>query len=339
MSYLSIGLLACLLTLTLLPLLAVRAGRAESARGGRRGAARPPVSRRGGLALLTGLLVTGGLAATRPIGAHGDSAAALLPILGGGALIALVGAVDDRRALSPWLKLAGQMVAALVAVSLGLRVGFLPEGALNGALTVFCLVGGANAVNLIDGVDGLAGTLAFLVAATLFFLGRDAENVAAACLAAALAGGALAFLWFNLPPARIYLGDAGSNLLGFGLAAVALLLSHGGHGMGHFAGGLLMLAVPIVETATTIGRRVLSHRSPLRGDRDHIHHRLLRRGWSIGQLLLLHGGVTVLLAAFVLSGQAVAVNAPLRSAVALGLLVTGASIYLAATRRPASARS
>ncbi|MDZ4806143.1 MAG: MraY family glycosyltransferase [Candidatus Eisenbacteria bacterium] len=292
MSYLSIGLTVCLLTLVWLWLLVPRGmGLATSNE-------RPP--RLGGLALAVATLLVALLATRLPVGSAHRSAAGLIPVLAGGSLIGLIGWFDDRRTLSPLVKLFGQIVAASVTYALGLSVGFIEPGWGNGLLTVFCLVGGANALNLIDGVDGLAGGVAMIAAGAAFALARNAGHIDAAVLAAALAGGSLAFLWFNLPPARVYLGDAGSNFLGFCLAALPLLMSSGGRGFEHFSAVMLLLAVPIVETATTIGRRVLAGRNPLLRDRKHIHHRLLRQGWTIGAVLGLAWGITAGLAAIVL---------------------------------------
>ena len=328
MSFLSVGLIACLLTTFLIPLLARSAARRSVPASGSRGRGGTP--RSGGLALLMALLVAGGMAVLLPIGTSGRPAAGLLPVLAGALLIALIGALDDHRAMPPLYKLAGQVAAAGLACAMGLRAEFLPAGPANTAFTLFCLVGGANALNLIDGLDGLAGSVALLAAGAIFFVARDAMNPEAACLGAALAGGALAFLWFNLPSARTFLGDAGSNLLGFSLAAGALLLARGPHAFGDFSAAILMLAVPIVETATTIARRLRRGVSPLRGDLDHIHHRLLRQGWTFGQILSLHAGTTLGLALLILvsrtSGLASATET-LMAWIALGLLLAGGSIY------------
>lgn len=365
MSYLSVGLIACLLTAWLIPFLVRRAAeagvRGRSALPDRPGPSLPGPPRRfgradvtgvavlaraavprtaiprsGGLALILALLVAGGLAALLPIGTSGRPATGLWPVLAGAAFIALVGALDDRRPLRPLLKLAGQVTAASLACALGLHAEFLPAGPANTLFTLFCLVGGANALNLIDGIDGLAGSVATLAAGALFFMARDAMNPEAACLGAALAGGALAFVWFNLPSARAFLGDSGSNLLGFSLAAGALLLGRGPHAFGDFSAGILMLAVPIVETATTIARRLRRGVSPLRGDLDHIHHRLLRQGWSFGQILALHSGTTLGLALLVLISRTSGVAQATETFMvwtALALLLAGGSIYR--TTRPA----
>ncbi|HEX7879880.1 MAG TPA: MraY family glycosyltransferase [Candidatus Eisenbacteria bacterium] len=291
MSYLSIGLLVCLMTLVAHWVLAAR--RPENANP----------SRAGGIIVAAAALGLGFLATRLPIGAAHLSATGLTPVLAGAGLIALIGWLDDHHPLPPLLKLAGQVAAAAITYGLGLSAGFLPPGLINAALVIFCLVGGANALNLVDGVDGLAGAVSLIAAATIFAVARNAGNIEGAVMAAALAGGMLAFLWQNLPPARVYLGDAGSNFVGFTLAALPLLLSSGPRGFEHFSAAMLLLAVPIVETATSIGRRLAAGRSPLQRDRQHIHHRLLRQGWTIGAVVGLGTGITAALGALVLLGR------------------------------------
>lgn len=285
MSYLTVALLTCLAALAALAVVGRRSGAPGSSPG-----------RSGGLAIAIAALAVGFLATRLPVGTAQLPALGLLPVLAGAGLVFLIGAIDDARPLHPVVKLAGQVLAASVTCALGLTTGFLEPGPLNVLFTMFCLVGGANAFNIIDGVDGLAGGIALVAAGAGFFLARDAGNLSAAVLAAALLGGSAAFLWLNLPPARVYMGDAGSNFLGFGLASVPLLLSTGAAGFENFSATMLLLAVPIVETATSIVRRLARGRSPLKRDEGHIHHRLLRQGWPVGAVLALAWGVTLALA-------------------------------------------
>lgn len=298
LSYLSVGLLSCLITLLLLTLAlrARRVTRPVALPHGPRETWPSDPPRLGGLAMVTAVAVTCGLAGLLPIGTSQEPARGILPALAGGLLVFLVGWVDDNHPVPPLVKLWGQLCAASVSYSLGLHAGFLPEGWFNYAFTLFCLTGGANALNLIDGLDGLAGAVAAVAAGVFFFMARDIGNPGAAVLAATLAAASLAFLLFNLPPARVFMGDAGSNFLGFGLAAVPFLLSAGREGFGDFSAAMVVLAVPIAETATSIGRRVLRGRSPMSGDLDHIHHHLWRRGWPIGAIILLFSGATCLVA-------------------------------------------
>ena len=327
MSYLSIGLLTSVLTLVALFRFAGRAATSKS------------VPRSGGVAMALAIGVSGLLAAVIPIGSSHVPAAGLLPALAGGFLIFLIGRIDDLRPLPPIVKLVGQIGAATLSYSLGLRAGFIPEGPWNQVFTVFCLVGGANALNLIDGVDGLAAGIAAIAAATLFFIARDLGNVNAAVLAVSLTGGALAFSWFNLPPARVYMGDAGSNLLGFGLAAVPLLLSWSPDGFANFSVAILLLAVPIVDTATTIIRRLALGRSPLVGDHDHIHHRLLRRGWPVGAVLLFFHGITLLIAVAIRFGESIlsiSVDRTLVAWLALSSLLILSAVFNLSAAKPSA---
>ncbi len=324
MSYLSIGLLSCVLCLVLLGRPALHAlipGRLAAA----------GVARVGGLAMMLGLAVAGGLAAFVPVGTSGAPAAGILPALAGIALIFLVGLADDVHPLSPPAKLAGQTAAAGVAWLLGLQAGFISDPAVNCAFTVFCLVGGANAFNLIDGVDGLAGGVALIAGATIFFMARNGGNVEAAVLAAALTGAAVGLFWFNLPPARVFMGDSGSNLLGFGLVAVTIHMSGSAGGFADFSAGIAVLAVPIVETATTIGRRLIHGQSPLKGDLNHIHHRLLRQGLPVGAVLGLFFGATLVIGGVVLFGGDLAtepLDLTLRSWSAVGVLLLAGSLFV-----------
>lgn len=308
MSYLTLGLSAAFLTALLVPWLVRLSRRRDLPRRshlvGRPNFAPRRVPPVGGIALAVALGIAGGTAALLPVGASARPAAGLTPLLAGAALVFLVGACDDRRPIKPWAKLLGQCAAASASHALGLRLAFLPDGGFNYAATLFCLVGGANALNLIDGLDGLAGSVAALAAGALFLMAHDAANLEAAAFSAALAGAALSFTWLNLPPARAYLGDGGSNLIGFGLAGTALLMSGGPHGFAGFSSAIVVLGIPIVETATTIVRRLAHGTSPFRGDLDHIHHRLLRQGWSFGGILGLYAGITFSVAVLILLGRA-----------------------------------
>src|SRR5512140_1666523 len=333
MSYLLIGLLSSFLTLVTLTAALGFKRLWRKAMGSPGPATRTGSgpARIGGVAMVLALGITGLSAAALPIGSEHVPAPGILPALLGAFIVFLIGWIDDLHPLPPLLKLVGQVGAASLSYALGLRAGFIPVGPLNQAFTVFCLVGGANAVNLIDGMDGLAAGVSAIAATTLFFIARDLGEVNAAALAAGLAGCSLGFLWLNLPPARFFMGDSGSNLLGFGLAAVPLLLSGGPEGFGDFSVAILLLVVPIAETASSILRRVLVRRSPFQGDLDHVHHRLLRQGWSQGAVLGLFCGITLFVALLILFGRAIAMASDARTIgawLAMGSLVTISSLYI-----------
>lgn len=328
-SYLSIGLLSSLLTLAVLLYFL-------SGRWSRAVLPAPVIPRSGGVAIALAIAATGLIAVNVPIGSSHTPAAGILPALAGGLLVFLIGWMDDLRPLPPLVKLMGQVAAAATAYALGLRAGFIPDGPLDASFTIFCLVGGANAVNLIDGMDGLAAGIAAIVSGTFFFIARDLGHVDAAVLAAALAGASLAFAWLNLPPARVFMGDSGSNLLGFGLASIPLLMSSGVDGFGNFSSAIVLLAVPIAETATTIVRRVATRRSPLQGDLKHIHHRLLGQGWSQGAVLALFYGTTLALAFVIRFGHSISlppIGRTLVAWLALGSLLLVSCVYILSTPR------
>lgn len=206
----------------------------------------------------------------------------------GGALVAAVGTWDDRRGLSPWVKLLGQLGAALISVASGSvlipsldLIGWeIPLGALAVPLTLLWVVGVTNALNLIDGLDGLALGQSLVAALALAALSAQTGDDAALALSFALLGGALAFLAFNRHPARLFLGDGGSYFLGFTLALLALIAPSGPGPEGRGAGvpllvPMALLGYPIADTLWAIIRRLRARRSIFQADTEHVHHRML----------------------------------------------------------------
>ncbi len=211
-----------------------------------------------------------------------------LGLLTGGALILLVGVLDDRYKLRGRYKFLGQIVVATHLIACGyffdqVRVGpYLLEFGVFAVLVVyFWILGAINSVNLLDGADGFAGTLGFVVSlslAVMAFFGK--ETAIEAVIAAALAGAIGGFLWFNLPPARIYLGDGGSMLIGMAVGALAISTALKEQTLYAFMAPIAMLAIPIMDSAVAIVRRQLTRRGIYAVDRGHLHHRLLGQGMS-----------------------------------------------------------
>jgi UDP-GlcNAc:undecaprenyl-phosphate/decaprenyl-phosphate GlcNAc-1-phosphate transferase len=200
---------------------------------------------------------------------------------------------DDLKALEAKRKLGVQIVIALAVYVAGfgiesLKLPFTERVvALHGwgaLFTVLWLVGFTNLLNLIDGVDGLAAGIALMLMALLVYVG--AQNGAFVLEAAGMVGGLLAFLWFNFPPARIYLGDGGAYFLGFQLGLFALLGSQKGTIVAALVAPLFVLALPIMDAALAIARRGLRGLPVFRPDRRHIHHHLLGMGLSRRQVVL-----------------------------------------------------
>jgi len=230
---------------------------------------------------------------------------ALLGIFIGSILILGVGIYDDLRGLSPRVKFSWQVLAALIVYFFGVEIGFV-SNPFNGIyplgiwvslpLTLLWIVGVTNAINLIDGLDGLAAGVTAISAGTMFFVALSSGQYGAALLILALAGAALGFLKYNFYPARMFLGDSGSLLLGFILATTAIT--------GVFKTTLvvaliipvLILGVPIFDTMFAIGRRLSSGKHPFEADDKHIHHMLLRAGFSQREAVL-----SIYVACFLLS--------------------------------------
>jgi UDP-GlcNAc:undecaprenyl-phosphate GlcNAc-1-phosphate transferase len=210
------------------------------------------------------------------------------PILLSACILLGFGAWDDRAGLGYKAKLVGQLLAVFVVVGIGqIRLDTLPflfdhepPRWLSIPLTVVFLVGAANAVNLSDGLDGLAGGLAFLTFAGIAYLAFLSHESIVLLLAVGLLGGLLGFLRYNTYPARIFMGDAGSQLLGFLMGVLVILLADPSRAPFSPAIGLLLLGLPFLDTIAVMVNRLRKGRSPFVGDRNHIHHKLLALGLS-----------------------------------------------------------
>ncbi len=266
----------------------------------------------GGLAILAGVLIASALwmpATIRlPRGAHqapGEvSIVHTWAVLGGACLIAVVGAIDDRRALPPLLKLIGQIGAAVIAVEAGAVVtdvtlpfiGSLQFPNVGGVLTVIWLVGMMNVVNFSDGVDGLAAGLCAIDGVAFSVIAFDLGVSGAAILAALTAGAALGFLFHNFPPASVFMGDAGANLLGYLLGVVAVVGSLKTNVVIALVVPLVILAVPFLDTGFVVAKRLKYRRAPWSADANHFHHRMARIGFSQRKTVIYLYGWTLMLA-------------------------------------------
>ncbi len=238
-----------------------------------------PVPRIGGAAMVLGVAAALGLTI------HDDRA--LPAYLVGGLIVLVFGLLDDRFDLDYRVKLLGQAAAALVAILLGdFRIESLtlaermsmPEW-VSLPLTFFFIVGVTNAINLADGLDGLAGGTVLLCAAALTAFGVVADNALVAIAGAALVGALLGFLRFNTHPARVFMGDGGSQFLGFSVAILAIDATQR-DSVFSAALPLLLLAWPILDTLAVMTTRIVAGQSPFAADRRHLHHRLLGLGFG-----------------------------------------------------------
>ena len=266
----------------------------------------------GGIAMFCGFLFAL-LALDVPLGEY-------RALFAGGALLVIVGVLDDFSHLPAWSRLIGQVAAALLMTQWG-GVVVADLGPLLGGesvrlgiwavpFTVFGVVGVINAVNMMDGLDGLAGSISALVVGLLAYLAFFSGQVAAGAILAVLLAAVAAFLGFNLRlpggrSARIFMGDAGSLFLGFTLAYFLVYLSQEPVNAIHPVTALWLLALPLFEAVTLIIRRVAAGRSPFAADREHIHHALLVRGFGpVGSLLLVVGIAAVFAIAGALADMA-----------------------------------
>jgi len=271
------------------------------------------------------------------------------PILGlllGATLITLLGVIDDARGISPVAKLAGQIVAASVLLPFGVGMDVLTNplggmffvGPLGAVVTVAWLVALCNVMNLIDGIDGLAAGIAAIAGGTVFAAAYLRGDAGTAILAAALIGGTLGFLPYNFNPARIFLGDTGSMLLGYILGSLSVLGTYKSYAALSLLVPLAALGVPVVDTALAILRRWRMRRPIFQADTEHLHHRLLQRGLSQRQTAVVLYLITAILGAgaLVLSGihrfPLLVVLGLLLAALAVGARRTG---LLAPFRTPA----
>ncbi|WP_309123148.1 MraY family glycosyltransferase [Paenibacillus sp.] len=208
-------------------------------------------------------------------------------LLLGGTIVTIVGALDDRFDLSPKVKLLGQIAAASVVVSFGVKVDFvtLPFGDgtqmgwLSIPITIFWIVGVTNAINLIDGLDGLAAGVSAIATGTIFVLALIMGNVTVAVLSAVLLGSILGFLFFNFHPAKIFMGDSGALFLGFSLAALSVL-GFKQATLVSFVVPIFILGVPLSDTFFAIVRRTLNKTPISAADKNHLHHCILALGLS-----------------------------------------------------------
>jgi UDP-GlcNAc:undecaprenyl-phosphate GlcNAc-1-phosphate transferase len=213
----------------------------------------------------------------------------LVSILVGASLMSFLGVWDDRRSLSPLLKLGGQFMAASILILSGVRIGTFPWEALNIAITLGWVVVITNAMNLLDNMDGLSGGVGATAAIFFLLLAAMNDQYLVGALSAALVGACLGFLVYNFNPATIFMGDAGSLFLGFILAAVGIKL--------RFPDGLqivtwmvpvLILGLPLFDTALVIVSRLRRGFNPLTTPgKDHVSHRLVTMGYTRREAVLI----------------------------------------------------
>jgi UDP-GlcNAc:undecaprenyl-phosphate GlcNAc-1-phosphate transferase len=228
-------------------------------------------------------------------------------IMVGGTVVFLVGLVDDIKDISPKVKLAGQILAALIAVYGGARINYITNP-LPGydviyleyftiPVSVLWIVGITNTINLIDGLDGLASGVATISASTMMFIAAISgfDFILVEC--AVVAGASLGFLPYNFNPAKIFMGDTGALFLGYMLAVISILGVMKIVTSATIIIMILVLGIPLFDTFFAIVRRIRNKKPIMEADRGHVHHRLLAKGFTQRQTVLILYIVSILFGA------------------------------------------
>ena len=208
------------------------------------------------------------------------------PILAG-ALVAAIGLIDDRRQVPPWLRLLVQFGAFAILVAFGIHVRLPVPEWINYALTLFWLLGIINAINLMDNMDGLSAGVSGVAAAFMMLIGALNNQYLVAALAAALLGACVGFLRHNFKPAQIFMGDAGAYFLGFWLAVLGIQLRFPDNvNFVTWMVPVMVLGLPILDTTLVVVSRLRRGIHPFVGGKDHLSHRLVARGMTQREAVL-----------------------------------------------------
>ena len=246
----------------------------------------------------------------------GEIARQLAGIMFGSGLVFVLGLIDDRKPVRAVSKLLTQIIAAYIAMDFGVRISgitlpfhnsYFPFPLLLGEIiTVFWIIGFMNTINLADGLDGLAAGIVAIASGTFFIVALLQRQTATAALAsqltlssflaAGLTGACLGFLMFNFHPARVFMGDSGALFLGFMLAAISTVGTLKSTAFMAIFIPITVVALPVMDVALSIFRRMRQGYGVMQPDKDHIQHRLLRYGWTHREVVLLMYVVTLLLA-------------------------------------------
>ena len=258
-----------------------------------------PIPRMGGLAIFLGFLIS--------VLLFVEMNTQVMGLLLGCVIIVVMGALDDIVALNPLIKLAGQILAAIVAIRCGIMFDKISNPVLAGStiqigwlsypLTVLWIVACTNAVNLIDGLDGLAVGVSAISSLSMMAVSLTIPVGSVPLLLACLTGSCVGFMPYNMNPAKIFMGDAGSQFLGYVLSVVSIMGLFKFHAIITFIVPILALALPLGDTLFAFCRRILHGQSPFHADRGHIHHKLLDMGMNQKQAVAMLYGISTIMGA------------------------------------------
>lgn len=267
-----------------------------------------PISVMGGTVILFSFLI--GIWIGHPIETE------IKPLIIGAIIMYVLGLVDDIYDLKPYIKLAGQIAAALVVAFYGVTIDFisLPMGTtihfgfLSIPITVIWIVAITNAINLIDGLDGLASGVSAIGLITIGFIAILQANIFITMICCVLLGSLIGFLFYNFHPAKIFLGDSGALMIGFIIGFLSLLGFKNITIIALFF-PIVILAVPFIDTLFAMIRRVKKGQHIMQADKSHLHHKLLALGYTHRQTVLLIYSISIL---FSLSSIILYVSPPFR---------------------------
>jgi UDP-GlcNAc:undecaprenyl-phosphate GlcNAc-1-phosphate transferase len=262
-----------------------------------------PIPRIGGLAIFLGTIV-----GMQSILSFDSSRPELIGILIGAIILVIMGAIDDCRPLPAKLKFMVQIIAASIPIYFGIKVEWISNPLIaqsvklpvliSIAITILWIVGTTNAVNLIDGLDGLAAGTACIAASFIGYIAFQSDQFQAFWIAMAVVGACLGFLPFNFNPAKIFMGDTGSTFLGYMLAIISVQGAAKGYAAIILTVPLLVLGLPIFDTAFAIMRRAVNGKPIMSPDRGHLHHRLIDRGLTQKQTVITMYTISIVLGIF-----------------------------------------
>ncbi len=280
---LAVALLTSFLSVPFVKNIAIKAGAIDYPKDGRR-MHRVPIPRMGGISIFYGFIISTLCFANLNKQMWG--------IIIGSILIVALGVIDDIKALNAKPKFLIQIIAAIIPVAMGTKISFISLPLLGNSsdivfhdilsylVSIMWIVGVTNAVNLIDGLDGLAAGVSTIASASIFFIALINGNAFVTTISVILIGACLGFLPYNLNPAKIFMGDTGSTFLGYIMAVMSIQGMFKSYTLIAFIVPVLILGLPIFDTSMAIIRRLIHHRPIMEADRGHLHHRLIDMGFN-----------------------------------------------------------
>lgn len=277
----------------------------------------------GGLAIFTGTMA--GFLYLQP--AHPQMTAIII----GACIMLAIGMLDDIFDLKPYTKLAGQLAAAVVVASSGLMIekltipffGTVYLDGLAYIITIIWILAASNAINLIDGLDGLAAGVSAIGLSSILMMAIIDYRIVVAYLCVILIGSSLGFLYHNFHPAKIFMGDTGALFLGYSIAVVSMLGLFKNVALFSFIIPIIVIAIPVFDTILAIIRRTINKHGIANADRKHIHYQLIKMGYSHRAAVLIIYGFSAFF-----GGMAIVFNSGtmLTSVIIFGIIIVGIQV-------------